>query len=254
MPMHSLLKSKTRSLTLVSMLALTPTAYGNEVTDILNSVDDMWRGKSSSAMTRMTVKTKRHTRVMRMKYWSLGKDFFLARIESPKKERGTMTLKRGNDIYNYLPKIDRTIKIGAAMMGGSWMGSHMSNDDLVKSSSMAEDYHAKITGRKKEGKGEVIDIELIPKEDSAVVWGKVTLAVKMPGFIPLSENFYDEDLKKLREMTFSNVKKVGSRMLPMTTKVIPLDKPGEYTEMVTEELEFDVNINKSFFSKARLKK
>ena len=107
---------------------------------ILDRIDDLYRGKSSHAIMRMAVVTENWTRELELESWSMGKEKSLMRILSPRKEKGTATLKSGKQMWNYLPKVDRVIKIPSSMMGSSWMGSHFTNDDLVKESRMAEDY------------------------------------------------------------------------------------------------------------------
>lgn len=101
---------------------------------ILRQVDDMWRGNSSHGIFAMQVKTAHYTRNMRLEGWSRGKEKTLVRILAPRKEKDTTTLKAGNNIYIYLPRTDRTIRLTSGMMMGSWMGSHFTNDDLVKES------------------------------------------------------------------------------------------------------------------------
>ena len=220
-----------------------------EVRNILDQVDQLYRGESSEGQMTMRVKTAHYQRSMTMKMWSYGEDYFLIRILEPKKERGTATLKRDDQIYNYLPKVKRTLKIGSAMMGGSWMGSHFTNDDLVQSSRLADDY----TFQAHQPTAETLQIELIPKKNSAVVWGKISLVVQFPSLLPMSQDYYDEDLKKVRTLTFSKVKTLGGRKMPTTMKIVPVDKPEEFTELTYEEMKFDAGIKPSFFSLTKLK-
>ena len=90
---------------------------------LLDRTDDLLRGKSSKGKMTMKVVTARFTRELTLEQWSRGKDQFLVRILEPQKERGTATLRNGQDIWNYLPKVERVIKVPASMMGGAWMGS-----------------------------------------------------------------------------------------------------------------------------------
>ncbi len=221
---------------------------------ILDMFDDLWRGDSSETDITMNIKTAHWERSLTMKAFSLGKDFSLVRVKKPLKERGTSTLKVKNELYNYLPKTDRTIKLTSAMMGGSWMGSHFTNDDLVKESRMAEDYDSKIsfTGER-EGK-KIIEITSTPKPDAAVVWGKVVSIVRENDWQPLSVIYYDEDGEKVREMVLSEHKKIGDRTLPLKMKMVPTDKPKEFTEVIYKDLKFGVKLDKGFFSINQLRR
>lgn len=222
--------------------------------EILRQVDDMWRGTSSHSILTMHVKTSHYTRNMRLEGWSKGKEKTLVRILEPLKERGTASLKSDNNIYSYLPKTDRTIRLTSGMMMGSWMGSHFTNDDLVKESRMEEDYDPTISYEGTRDNQNIIEFTLIPKPDAAVVWGKVVVTVLADGFLPLIWIYYDEDMNIARTMTFSKPKLLAGRLRPTVMRVVPADKPKEYTELVYEKLELDVKLNDAFFSLASLKR
>ena len=221
---------------------------------ILAEVDDMWRGESSHLVFKMQVKTAHYTRTMRMEGWTKGKEKSLVRITYPLKERGTATLKSGKNIYTYLPKTGRTIRITSGMMMGSWMGSHFTNDDLVKESRMGEDYNPEITFEGIRDGQEVLEFTLMPKPDAAVVWGKVVIVVRKKDHIPLYERDYDEDFQVVRDIVFEKIKTLGGRKLATVLRVTPRDKPDEFTEIVYEKARFGVKLDDSFFSIARLQR
>lgn len=164
------------------------------------------------------------------------------------------TLKAERDIWNYLPKIRRVIKVPSSMMGGSWMGSHFTNDDLVKESRMADDYDHEITFRGTRDTTDVIDLTLIPKPEAAVVWGKIVVTVRAEDLMPLGVEYYDEDLEMTRKMIYGEIKNLGGRSLPVRMKVIPTDKPEEFTEIVYHEIEFDVDLPEGLFTLRSLSK
>ncbi|MBN2061911.1 MAG: outer membrane lipoprotein-sorting protein [Deltaproteobacteria bacterium] len=222
--------------------------------EILRTIDDMWRGDSSYTKFTMNVKTANYERNMELEGWSKGKDKTLVVILLPLKERGTATLKSGNNIYSYLPKTDRTIRLTSGMMMGSWMGSHFTNDDLVKESSMEEDYEPSVTFEGVKDGRNIIEFELIPKPDAAVVWGKISVTVLAEDYIPLIEYFYDEDMNIARTMTFSGVRELAGRPRPTVMRVLPADKPDEYTELNYKEMELDIEISDDFFSIGNLKR
>lgn len=226
----------------------------NRAHEILNKVDDLWRGTSSHAIASMTVHTKHYTRTLKMEIWSQGKENTLVRILAPLKEKGAATLKIGNSIYTYLPKIDRTIRLTSGMMSGSWMGSHFTNDDLVKESRMDEDYDPEIAFEgEKDGK-QVLEFTLIPLPDAAVVWGKLTLLAQKDPLLPLSEVYYDEDMQVARAIQFTDVKILGGQPRPATLILTPADKPDEYTRIDYEMLELNVPLKPDLFSLSNLKK
>lgn len=217
-------------------------------------LDDLQRGDHSQALMSMEVKTKHWTRRLVMEAWSLGSAYSLIRIREPKKEQGTASLKVKDDLFTYLAKTSRTIKISGAMMGGAWMGSHFTNDDLVRASRFSETFTSKLTfdGEVK-GVG-LYRFELIPKPDAPVVWGKIEVTVRKRDLQPLLQVYFDEDGKKVRAMKFSNYKRFGDRLMPTTMMVQPLDGSGEYTKVEYLKMDFDVKLKPDFFSIQRLKK
>lgn len=221
---------------------------------ILDKVDNLWRGESSYSNLTMRVKTKNYQRELNMESWSLGDDFAFIRILSPIKEKGTVTLKSDVNIYTYLPKTDRTIRLTAGMMSGSWMGSHFTNDDLVKESKLSEDYLVEYEHSSQSELGEIYKLTLIPREESAVVWGKIEIEVYAHNYIPIRQYFYDEDAELIRVISFHDVKQMGDRLLPVRMHVVPEDEPDEYTEIIYRSIQFNVPIEKSFFSLANLRR
>jgi len=222
--------------------------------EILKKIDDLWRGESSHAIMTMQVKTEHYTRTIQMEGWSKGEEKSLIRIVKPLKEKGTATLKSDKNIFSYLPKTDRTIRLTSGMMMGSWMGSHFTNDDLVQESRREDDFISTISFEGERDGQPIIEFSMIPKEDAAVVWGKVVLVVRSTDFIPISEVYYDEDLKVTRTFSFTDLKILAGKMRPAVMQVIPADKPDEYTKVIYESLELDIPMNDSFFSLANLKR
>jgi hypothetical protein len=220
---------------------------------VMDQIDDMHRGLSSHAVLTMTVKTEHWTRTLTMESWSRGEDYSLVRILAPKKERGTATLKAKDDLFTYLSKTGRTIKITGAMLGGSWMGSHFTNNDLVKSSRLANDYTIALTG-----KGTLLGVPqyvftLTAKPDAPVVWGKIEVTVQQADLLPTRQVFYDEDGTAVRAMEFGNYKEIGGRMVAGALTIRPLDGSGEHTRVTYDSLEFDVELPDRLFTVQHLK-
>jgi hypothetical protein len=214
----------------------------------MDRVDRILRGESSHGVATMDVVTENWDRSMTMEMWSLGTDYSLIRITAPNKEAGTATLKAEDDIWNYLPRVDRTIKIPASLMMGAWMGSHFTNDDLVKESRLVEDYDIEIAFDGAREGVEVWEFELTPKPEAAVVWGRITYQVRQDDLMPTWARYYDEDGELVRTMTFSDFRVMGGRLVPLAMDMIPHDKPGEHTSVRYSELEFDIDIDEDFFS------
>ena len=169
------------------------------------------------------------------------------------KEKGTATLRIGNEMWNYLPKTDKVMKIPPSMMMGSWMGSDFTNDDIVKESSMREDYTYEFFSPD-EPKEDLIYIELIPKEDTPVVWGKIETAVRSKDYLPVWQKFYDEKGNLMRIMEFKEIKEMGGRTIPTVMELTPQDEEGHKTIVRYLEAKFNIELDDDTFTLRNLQK
>ena len=245
---------RTGAMMVVAALWVTPSFAQESARDIMERVDRLLRGDSSHGVATMEVVTEHWERRITMELWSLGTDYSLVRIQAPAKEAGTATLMAGDDIWNYLPKVDRTIKVPVSMMAGSWMGSHFTNDDLVKESQIVEDYDIEIAFDGERDGTAVWEFRLTPKAEAAVVWGHVEFQVRQSDTMPLWARYYDEDGGLARTMRYTEFENLGGRTVPFVMEMQPEDKPGERTTVRYQELEFDIDIDRSFFSLQNLKR
>ena len=219
---------------------------------ILNNVDDVYRSNASHGILTLSVKTSNWQRSLTLEQWSKGNDMHLLKVLKPKKEKDLATLRVDNNVWNYMPKVKRVVKIPSSMMSSSWMGSHFTNDDLVKQSRMVIDYDFSITYEGLRDGVDIVEISCIPKKNAAVVWGKVEVIVYRNDFIPLNIVYYDEDLKLSRTLKFSNIQVLGGKKIPLQMKMVPTDEPEESTAILWEKIEFDLAIKDDFFSLRKL--
>ena len=237
------------------LFPITVSAQTSETAEeIINRVDRLLRGDSSHGVARMEVVTENWERGLTMESWLLGVDYSLVRVQAPAREAGTATLKATEDIWNYLPKVDRAIKIPASMMAGAWMGSHFTNDDLVRESQLIEDYFIELTYDGDRDGVTVWEFRLTPKPEAAVVWGHVDYQVRQADYMPLWTRFYAEDGELARTMRYSEFTNLGGRTVPAVMEMVPADKPSETTKIIYEQLVFDIDIDQSFFSLRNLQR
>ena len=220
---------------------------------VMQKIDDLYRGRKSHGVIEMTVQTRNWTRSLSMESWTLGSEFSLVRILAPKKEQGTATLKARQDLFTYLNNTGRTIKITSGMMGGSWMGSHFTNDDLVQVSRFSEHYDIKLVFDGDERGTRVYRFALIPKPSAPVVWGKVETTVRASDLQPIKTVYYGEDQKPVRELESLDHRDLGGQRVPTRVIMRPLDGSGEYTQIVYKKLDFNVSLDEGFFTLQRLK-
>ena len=216
---------------------------------LIRTVEEQYAGASSITEVEMTVKTGHWERHLQMQSWSLGRERFLIRILAPAKEKGVATLKVEKEVWNYLPKVDRVIRIPPSMMGGAWMGSHITNDDLVKANHIDEDYVFTLLAED----DLIWSIEGIPRPDAPVVWGKIIYRVQKDPLVPQQVEYFDEEGALVRRIVFDDVQTVSGRTIPLRMTVLPLEKPDELTVMQYRQVQFDVDLKNDFFSLGNLK-
>ena len=239
---------------ILGLVVATPAWAEPTMEEILQKADDLFRQDHSIVTMEMTVKTSRYERNMKMQAVALGTEKTMITILEPAKEAGTVTLKVDDNIWNYLPKVDRVMKVPSGMMGGSWMGSHVSNDDLVRENRFSEDFDSKFIHIPTDGNAErIYEIELVPKENTAVVWGKIVTRSR-EDLLPLDVKYYDEDGTLKRIDKFEDVKEFGGVLLPTKFSVIPQDKENEYTTMTYTSVDFTTPVSADMFSLQALRK
>jgi len=227
---------------------------GQTAYDIIKKADDKLKGESSYAEFRMSINRTDWSREIEMKAWSQGDKESLILITAPKRDQGTAFLKKSNEMWTWQPSIERVIKMPPSMMMQSWMGSDFTNDDLVQESSVVRDYEHKLAGEEEiEGRLCYV-IELTPKEDAAVVWGKVRSWISKKDYLQLKVEFFDEDDFLVSTMYGQNIKELGGRILPSVLKIVPEEEPGHSTVLEYRTLKFGVKHPANFFSIQNMKR
>jgi hypothetical protein len=222
--------------------------------EILDKVDDLFRETSSHGRATMTIAAAHWTRTLTLEFWSKGTERSLVRILAPEKEKGTATLKVGTDMWNFLPKVKRVVKLPSSMLSASWMGSHFTNDDLVRESRMSEDYTSAIGFTGDRDGIAVIEVTAIPKPAAPVVWGKVVVRVRADDLLPVRAEYYDEQQQLARTMTWSEIGTLGGRRLPTLITIVPAAAASESTRVRWDAIEFDVDVPDDFFSLRELQR
>ncbi len=222
--------------------------------EVVAKADELMRSKSSYAEFTMEVIKPDWSRKYTMKMWALEPDYALVYVLQPARDKGNVTLKRKNEVWNWVPSINRVIKIPPSMMLQSWMGSDFTNDDLVRQSSIVVDYIHEFAGEDVYEGFDCHKIQLMPKPEAGVVWGKIIMWISKKEYLQLKSEFYDEDGFLVKSMVGSDVGKMDGRLITKHLEMIPVDKPGQKTVMDYLKIDFDIKTNDSFFSQQNMKR
>ena len=229
-------------------------SFGQEAKDIVKKADDKAKGKTSIASITIQTIRPNWSREMSVKAWTKAKDLTLILVLAPAKEKGVVFLKRKKEVWNWIPSIERNIKMPPSMMSQSWMGTDFTNDDLVKEASIIEDYtHSFLEDAIVDGR-ECYKIQLLPKPKSAVVWGKIIMCIDKKDFIMLYVEYFDEEEKLVNVMHCSEIKLLGGKIFASKMEMTPVNKKGNKTVLLYNSLSFDIPLEDSFFSTQNLTK
>jgi outer membrane lipoprotein-sorting protein len=229
-------------------------AQGPTAREVVKASDDLMRGDTQEGIYTMVVITPNWERRLKLTTYSKGRDKIFIRIISPAKEKGVATLRIATEMWNYLPQVERTIKIPPSMMLQSWMGSDFANDDLVKESSIVNDYtHTFLPDEKIDGE-DVYCVELKPKPQAGVVWDKRIMRIRKSGFAPVRDEFYGKESKLIKTLSYSKLKKISDRVIPAYWEMVSAIKRGNRTIIeVDNDVVYNKPIEDSIFSLQNLK-
>jgi len=242
-------------LSLSLLLCLAPDLMGqSSAAAIVQKANDKFRGRSNYTEIKMSIIRPDWSREMQIKGWSLGEDYSLMLVTAPARDKGVGFLKRGKEIWNWQPRIDRAIKLPPSMMSQSWMGSDFTNDDLVQQSNLVTDFDHRLLQEETIAGRVCYKIEMIPHRDAAVVWGKLITWIDKKDFMQLKTEFYDEEGYLVNTMTGSDIRNFSGEWLPAILEVVPADEPGNKTVIEHLSITFDVRLDEGFFSIQNLKR
>lgn len=233
---------------------LAASAAAQDATAVVERAERLMWGTTMQADLEMAITTPRWERTLTLKVWIERPRRALVRILSPAKEAGVGSLRIGGEMWNYLPAVERTIKIAPSLMMQSWMGSDFTNDDLVKASNLATDYKHRLTGMDAVDGDPVFVIEAVPKPDAAVVWGRVLLRIRRSDGLPLREEFFDERGTLIRVLSFSDIRLMHGRMIPTRWVMQTIAKPRNSTTIVVRDAAYDRSIADDVFTQRNLQR
>jgi len=236
-------------LLLLSLFPFNIASAAETAIEIIDQMEALYQGESSRASMTMIVETPQYQRTIELEASSMGTENSFIRIISPRKDRGIATLKLDMEMWNYLPKINKVIKVPPSMMMGSWMGSDFTNDDLVKQTTLTDEYALTL-----EETDELYTIVLVPKEETVTVWGKIDYIVNKQYMVPVAQNFYDDNGEIIRKLEFTELKDFAGRMIPSRLEMIPMNKEGNKTIVIYDNLEFNPpGVDESIFTLRNLR-
>lgn len=243
------------TVTTALLLLMATALVSQDVTEIVKRANDKFNGESSSFGTMsMTIVRPTWERTLTFKNWTKGTENALTLIISPARDKGQTFLKRGGEMWTWTPSISRLTKLPPSMMSQGWMGSDYTNDDILRESSVVNDYTHELIGEEEIEGRMCYKIKLTAKEEAAVIWGHQIRWIDKEDYLFLKSELYDEDGYLIRTEIGGDIKELDGRLIPTRIELIPAEEEGYKTILVFETLEFDRPIEDSFFSQQNMKK
>ena len=232
--------------------SMTAVAEDRDATQIVRDAIDHWRGLTSYTEMTMVIHRPDWERSMTMRAWTKGQEQSLVRVTEPKKDRGNGTLTDENSMWTFSPKVNRVIKVPSSMMAQSWMGSDFSNKDIARADDIIDQYDHTII-KSEEIDGIVVhEIESIPHEDAAVVWGREVLKIR-EDHVVLEHAFYDQDGALVKKLVSLDVGEMGGRTIAKRQRMVKTDNTEEWTEVSVIDVEYEVDLKDSLFTLSNLR-
>ena len=238
----------------ILLLLLGLNSFAQNADEIIQKAEDRMKGETSYSEVTVTTVRPKYTREMTIKTWTMGDDYSVTLVLSPAKDKGTVFLKRKNEMWNYVPSIDRLVKMPPSMLSQSWMGTDIKNDDLLENSSIKEDYNKKIESSEKIEGLDCYKIVLTPREEVNSIWGKIEMWVSKEDYMQMKVMYYDEDMELINTFLGKSVKVTGGLKNPSLNVIVPANKKGNETRMLTTKREFDIELTESFFTTQNIKR
>ncbi|MFW6245307.1 MAG: outer membrane lipoprotein-sorting protein [Fibrobacterota bacterium] len=241
-------------LILLFLLTVVCFSLAQTAQEVVARADSLFRGETNRTELTMRIVRPNWTRELSIRSYSMGDEYAMIYILAPARDRGTAFLKRGEEVWQWVPRIQRVIKIPPSMMMQSWMGSDFTNDDLVREASVVTDYdHSFLSDTTIEGQP-AWKIQMVPKPRAPVVWEKVITYITKDNFIQRRAEFYGENGELVNVMLLGDVKDLGGRTIPTRIEMIPQEEQGQKTVMIYESIEFNMDLDRSFFSQQNMKR
>jgi len=240
---------------LIILLAVAPIpaqAEQRDATQIVREAVNHWRGLSSDGVMTMVIHRPDWERSMTMRAWTKGDDRSLVRVLEPRKDRGNGTLTDDDSMWTYSPKVNRVIKIPSSMMGQSWMGSDFSNKDVARTDDIIDQYDHTILGVEEVDGVTVYEIQSVPHEDAAVVWGREVLRIR-EDHVVLTHKFYDQDDDIVKTLTSHEIGEMGGRVIALRQRMSKVEAPDEWTEIEVVSIDYEIELKDSLFTLSSLR-
>jgi len=215
--------------------------------DLIAGLIDLTRGRTSYAEFSMVIHRPDWERSSKLVAWTRGREDALIRFTAPAKDAGNATLKQGQQMWTFTPKLNRVIRLPYSMMSQGWAGSDFSYSDLSRTDQLLHEYELTLVASEQRDGHQVYTVDAIPHDDAAVVWGKERIVLR-DDYVMIEQTFFDQSMQPLKRLEATEIKLLGGRTFGTRLRMTPLDEPEHWTEIAYDEAKFDLPIDDGMFT------
>lgn len=179
----------------------------------------------------------------RLKVWAKGKEKTLAKFLAPAKERGTGYLKNKENVWYYLPNIEKSIKVSGRQ---SLSGTDFSNSDIL-GIDFLKDYTIRLMGEEKLNKTPCYLLDLKAKEGN-ITYDRIKCWVEKSNNMPLKFEYYTLSGELLKIMTLDQIKDLKGKIRPTRYTMDNRLLRGQQTIYDLVDIEYLENLSDNVFT------
>lgn len=228
-------------------------AVATSVEEILSSIDRNLNFETRYTRATMTVSKPRRDKIYELETWGRGLDTAATEFHSPRRDAGTKMLKKGGELWMYMPSIERVQKISGHMLRQGMMGSDLSYEDLLQFTQWSTIYTASLNGEEPCGSSQCWSLTLLARS-ADVAYPKRLVWVDQATRIPVRQELYAVSGMLLKTWLMEAPKQFDSRWYP--TRMVFEDKLQEGTRTVLEfrDLQFGEGVDEQAFERRWLER
>jgi outer membrane lipoprotein-sorting protein len=221
--------------------------------EILERVDDNTVVTTSRYDAKMIISLGGTIREKRFTGYSEGKERAYMEFTYPARDKRTRFLKIEDEMWMYLPAVEKATKIAGHMLRQSMMGSDFSYDDIVENEKLIELYEVELAGTDTVDGQPCHVLELTAKVPEVTYYSRKTWVDK-ERYVALKAELHAKSGKLMKEITVSKFETIGQYRFPTSIRMVNKLRRDTYTELILDNVQLDIKIPDRIFSKAYLER
>lgn len=221
--------------------------------EIIERVDNNRVIESMSYKATMVINMAGKVREKSFKGYAEGEDLAYFEFTAPARDRGTRFLQIEDEMWMYIPAVEKATKIAGHMLRQSLMGSDFSYDDLTENKKLLDMYTIVMLESDTCLGVECYVLELTAKV-AEVSYYKRKVWVSESTYVPLKTELYAKSGKLMKAVTVLEVREISTRYYPVHVRMESKLRKNTFTELRFDDIQIDIAVPSNVFTKAYLER